>query len=219
MDRACRGADVSAPAVVDTEVPNIEDRLPMLMRRLTTALVIIGSMIVVRSPLKADSAGQGVLKQSAGAAVLGRPGRPRGRADRRRAGRVRGRALRSLPAEHRSAVRHVPQPEPAGRRAGRAALVRQPRRAYAAAGRSRLLRRVRHAASVGLQGRRARRRVAGHHRRLAVGVHPRARQRLVRRLDRLRPDLQRRAGGRVRGARRSGVPAARSVRSSGCCPT
>ncbi len=35
----------------------------MLMRRLATVLVILGSMIVISSPLKADSAGQGVLKQ------------------------------------------------------------------------------------------------------------------------------------------------------------
>ena len=83
-----------------------------------------------------------------------------------------------------------------------------PGRPHAAAGRSRLLRRVRHAAPVGLQGRRARRVLARDHRRVAVGVHPRARERLVRRVDRLRPELQRRAGGRVRGAGGSRVPAA-----------
>ena len=71
-----------------------------------------------------------------------------------------------------------------------------------------LLRRVRHAAPVGLPRRIAGRLVAGHHRRVAVGVHSRARERLVRRLDRLRPHLQRRARGRVRGAGGGRVPAA-----------
>ena len=119
-----------------------------------------------------------------------------------------GRPLRSLPSEDRFAVRHLPQPESAGRRAGGAPMVRQSRRAHAAAGRARLLRRVRHASSVDLQGRRAGRRVRRNHRGLTVGIHPRARQRLVRRLDRLRPELQRRAGGRVRSAGRGRIPAA-----------
>ena len=140
-------------------------------------------------------------------AFLGGPRRSRGRADWRRAAGMRDGALRSLPAAHRSAARHVPRTRIdraacRWRCAGSAIRAGIPcLRAFpaAAASSTRCI--------SGFTRRHARRAPRRDHRRVAVGVPARAGERMVRRVDRVRPDLQRRAVRRVRGPRRSRVPA------------